>query len=62
MKKISSVLCLTYLAVIIESLGYMVAIEFISNNFIHWLLFIMWILVMLLTINIGFHFKDRKLF
>lgn len=61
MKKIS-VLGITYLAVIIESLGYMIAIECISNNFIHWLLFIMWILVMLLTINIGFHFKDRKLF
>lgn len=61
MKKIS-VLGTTYLAVIIESLGYMIAIEFIDNNFIHWWLFIMWILVMLLTINIGFHFKDRKLF
>lgn len=61
MKKIS-VLCITYLAVIIESLGYMIAIEFIDNNFIHWLLFVLWILVMLFTMNVGYHYKDKTIY
>jgi len=43
--------------VLIESLAYMIAIEYINNNvIIHWLLFIMWILLMLLTINICHHY------
>lgn len=61
MKKVS-VLGVTYLAIIVESLGYMIAIEFINNNFIHWLLFILWILVMLFTMNVGYEYKDKKLF
>lgn len=43
--------------VLVESLAYMIAIEYINNNVvIHWLLFIMWILLMLLTINICYHY------
>lgn len=47
--------------VLIESLAYMIAIEYINNNIIiHWLLFIMWILLMLLTINICYHYGRTR--
>lgn len=46
--------------ILIESLAYMTAIEYINNNvIIHWLLFIMWILLILLTINICYHYGTK---
>lgn len=46
--------------ILIESLAYMIAVDHVNNNVIHWLLFMIWILIMLLTLNIGYHYGRAR--